>query len=205
MSTNNSKLADFPIPRELSLLIRELSEIYTPENHGAIAQVLTELIARLKQTEPVPNLAANLISSSLINEESSSDDDVKSWEDLLNFTVYVDTEIYSPNELEEAIAEPESVNVITHQEATDTYVRTWDEVATKLHDVPFNLSMRFWTTAEAAKIIGCSEEKLRRAKKNKLLPIDIHNFIVDCPDLTPKDQKQKKLSWLIRLKSAQKS
>lgn len=190
---------DFPIPEALSPLIQELSEIYTPESHGVILAALTELISVLKY--PNPTSTPNFISSNLISEKNSSDDDVKSWEDLLNFTVYVDTEIYSPNESDQAIADPESsstVMVIAHAEATDAYVQTWDHVATKLQNPPQNLSMRFWSTAEAANILGCSEGKLRNAKKSKNLPLEIGDFIVDCPDL---NQNQKKLAWLIRLKS----
>ncbi|AFY74211.1 hypothetical protein Syn7502_02202 [Synechococcus sp. PCC 7502] len=193
---------EFFIPIELRTLIEELSSLYSPENHGAIAEVLEELISRLKQTDSKPNLASSFSNSNLINNAEIGSDaaDVKSWEDLLNFTVYVDTEIYSPNESSEAISDPEvspeQVVVIAHEEATDAYVHTWDQIATKLQNPPPNLTMRFWSTAEAANILGCSEEKLRRAKSKKQLPLEINNFIVDCPDL-----KQKKLSWLIRLKS----
>jgi hypothetical protein len=201
-NSSNQSPPDFSIPEELSPLIRELSKIYNHENHEMVIEVLTELISNLNHQDPLPNLIeSNFIPDNFIkaDEITSDDADVKSWDDLLNFTVYVDTEIYSPNEPSEAIADletvPETVMLIAHEAAKEAYVQTWDDIATNLQNVPKNLSMRQWSTAEAAKILGCSEEKLRRAKSSKQLPLEVDNFIVDCPDL-----KQKKLSWSIRLK-----
>lgn len=122
MVNKSSKPSAFSIPAQLSPLISELSKIYSPENHELIIAVLTELIARLSPNDPLTNpIPDNLIKA---DEITSDDADIKSWDDLLNFTVYVDTEIYSPNEPSEAIADlevtPETVMVIAHQEATDT-------------------------------------------------------------------------------------
>jgi hypothetical protein len=119
---NSSKPSAFSIPVEISPLISELSRIYSPQNHELITEVLTELIARLIPNDPLTNPIApdNLINA---DEISTDDVDIKSWDDLLNFTVYIDTEIYSPNEPSEAIADPEvtpeTVMVIAPQEAID--------------------------------------------------------------------------------------
>jgi hypothetical protein len=99
---------------------------------------LTELIARLKPSDPLTN---PIVPDHLINayEITSDDADIKSWDDLLNFTVYVDTEIYSPKEPSEAIADPEvtpeTVMVIAPQEAIAPRSHrcvTWESIATKL-------------------------------------------------------------------------
>jgi len=204
------QLATFPIPKELLPLVKDLIELYSYQTQGAIAKALQELITNLKADpnfQPLPHslpdtdLPAPTLPIAIASEEEEESDDnnnLKSWEDLLNFTVYVDTEIYS-HEDRGAIAEPElspaEVIVVTHEEATEAYMQSWSEIADKMANLPNDAFTRSWSTAEIAKIFNCSADSLRKAKSQKRLPLIIDNFLVDCIG-----QEHKKLLWVIRLK-----
>ncbi len=186
----------FPIPKELLPLVKELSELYSHHTQSAIAKTLQELITNLKAD---PNFLYSPVAyTQVLPDSPDEDNNLKSWEDLLNFTVYVDAEIYS-HEDRGAIAEPElspaEVIVVTHQEATEAYIQSWSDVAEKMAKLPNDVFTREWSTSEVAKMLNCSAESLRKAKTQKRLPLTIGNFLVDC-----QGQVQRKLTWSIRLK-----
>jgi hypothetical protein len=121
------------------------------------------------------------------NLESANDDEfLKSWDDIFNVQVYIDTDIFG--ELDPrppALTEPERIDdkyetIIQHTEATEIYMQAWKELAQSMSSFPDDLFTRLWTTIELSNILECSSGTLRRARKNKSLPITIKDLVVDC-------------------------
>lgn len=176
------KQPSFPIPPALDAMVQEICELYNPTTKATIHEVLQSLIFNLKQ----PPVAQE----SQIEKDYA---DIKSWEDLLNFKVYIDTEIYSPNEpLPHPEISPESVIVVAHQAATAAYVDSWSEIAAKLQHLP--KTNQLYSTNEIAQILGCSPAKLRRSHHR--CPIETHRFVLDCVN-----KKKGKLVWSLEPKS----
>lgn len=171
----------FPIPLGLHTLVEEICELYNSATATKIQEGLEFLIAQLKQPAP---------SESEIEKDYA---DIKSWEDLLNFKVYIDTEIYSPNEPPPEILPP-PVIVVAHQEATNAYADSWTEIAAKLHELP--QTNQLYTTNEVAKILGCSPAKLRRSHGANRCPIETDRFILDCVT-----KEKGKLRWSLQPKT----
>ncbi|MFN3926789.1 MAG: hypothetical protein ACK4QL_05595 [Pseudanabaenaceae cyanobacterium] len=149
------------VDAELAPLVQELQGLWQAGLKSTVREELAELIAKLKQDKP---LIANL--------PEDNADYVKSWGEILNLQVYVDTEIYGDRPLEPT--------GIQHDQATEVYLQSWAEVAKEMQGLPDNLFTKLWTTVDIAKILGCSPDLLRKARKERQLPLKVKEFMLDC-------------------------
>jgi hypothetical protein len=155
---------------QLAPLIQELQKLWDAGKHEAIQEGLAQLIANLQ--EDVSVLASYGGKPDL--EEYAGEDYVKSWGEILNVQVYVDTQIYGDRGLDEG------GTVIQPEQGTDTYLQSWAEVAKEMEGLPNNLFTKLWTTVDIAKILDCSPAMLRRARKEQQLPLRVKEFMLDC-------------------------
>jgi hypothetical protein len=187
------------VPEELVPIVHELKSLYSNGNKDSVIRALSDLILQLK-TEPhgndafsasfpmrtAPNHASKPKYHVLVNQAELDDpvgsEFLKSWEDILNLQLYVDTEIYGTLDFEpvqpEGVVEHEAV--VEHEDATEIYVQSWAALAESMSNLPNDAFTRLWSTAEVAKILECSASTLRRARKESRLPLKVKDLIVDC-------------------------
>jgi hypothetical protein len=206
--THQSDTEILAVPKGLSLLIREIIDLYyhQTEHEGStenqrkqsIIASLKNLIAIEKESSGYIELAnQDLVDYS--NNIENPTNFLKSWDDIFKVHVYIDTDIYG--ELDSrppALVEIDAANIISetivqHEEATEAYVQSWKELAQSMSSFPEDLFTRLWTTTEVAKILQCSSSSLRRSRKNGRLPIKVNNFILDCIS-----HDGKKSLWFVR-------
>jgi len=186
--TQQSDTEMLAVPKELASSIREIIYLYQHDKQNTI-EALRDIIS----TKENPDYSLlenpknhNFISYSNSSEVETEDDFRKSWDDILNVQVYIDTEIFGeldprpPALVEINTNDIDSETVIQHTEATEAYVQSWKELAQSMSTFPEDLFTRLWTTIEIAKILECSPSSLRRARRTKNLPIQIKNLILDC-------------------------
>ncbi len=182
------------VPQELAPLLREIANLYYHHPQQNLLESLQFVVDEIKEDSSYPvlkNKISNKISAaySSINypsNEENETDFLKSWDDIFNVQIYVDTDIYG--ELDPrppAIAEIEPLTadgetIIQHTEATEAYLQTWKELAQSISTYPDDLFTRLWTTIEIAKILECSPSTLRRDRRNGRLPLKIKDLILDC-------------------------
>ena len=184
------------VPQELAPLIRDIIQIYENGSKQAVIDTLNQLPNLIKlikkngygDEQSIASLWNPTADRDLgtIADEESEEDFLKSWDDIFNMQVYIDTEIFG--ELDPrppALTELESKQsigdtVIEHTEATEIYVQSWKELAQSISAFPDDLFTRLWTTVEIAKILECSPNSLRRSRRAGRLPIQIKNLILDC-------------------------
>ena len=173
------------VPNALALSIKEIIELYNYHNKKDVIKSLKKIISEVKGDKDNTQFQDNTLpiySSSLENE----DDFLKSWDDILNVQVYIDTDIYGeldarpPALIEVSNSSIDSETVIQHTEATEAYVQSWKELAQSMSSFPDDLFTRLWTTVEVSKILECSPSSLRRTRRNGQLPIKLKNMILDC-------------------------
>jgi hypothetical protein len=180
------------IPKALEMPIQEIISLYQqPQYQQKIINILQDVLT-LSQNQP--NISLNRANPHLkqslppSNSNSTDEDEsgfLRSWDDLLNFQVYVDTDIYGeldprPPALVEIEPNGDSETVIQHTEATEAYVQTWKELAQTMDSYPEDIFTRLWTTKEIAKILECSPDTLRRARRNQRLPLRVKDLVLDC-------------------------
>ncbi|PZV13828.1 MAG: hypothetical protein DCF20_14250 [Pseudanabaena sp.] len=181
-----SDLEMLAVPKELAQSMQEIVNLYKDHNKQNIIESLEYLISTVKL----------VTDDSLLNEHSLVDDPndleteneqefLKSWNDILNVQVYVDTDIYG--ELDTRPPAPVEVDnkndnetIIQHNDATEVYVQAWKELAQSMSSFPDDLFTRLWTTADIAKILECSASSLRKARKSGRLPIKVKDLVLDC-------------------------
>ncbi len=185
--TQQSDTEMLAVPKELALSIREIIYLYDHHNKQNVLEAVRNMIAAAKDAQDYPILKNQNLTSYSHNSELENDDDFrKSWDDILNVQVYIDTEIFGeldprPPALVEINGNSiDSETVIQHTEATEAYVQAWKELAQNMSSFPDDLFTRLWTTIEIAKIVECSPSSLRRARRSGRLPIRIKNLILDC-------------------------
>lgn len=178
------------VPEELAPILQELCLLYSKGDRDAVKDGLLALIANLKLDGELSQ--ANY--QSLPVEDEGKDNFLKSWHDILDLRVYVDTEIYGTLDHSPPEKVTELGNVVKHQEAADAYAKTWLEIGEKLAHFPDDLFSRQWSTAELAEFLHCSPSRLRRAKSKNLLPLQIESFLIDCTT----SGKGHKLIWRIQ-------
>ena len=184
------------IPKELVIPIQEIINLYedhSQKNPNNIVESLKKLILIAKrapdhaflnqQTSANPYCPSNLEIENLDLE--SEDDFLKSWDNIFNVQVYIDTDIFGeldprPPALMEVENIDNSETIIQHTDATEVYVQAWKELAQSMSSFPDDLFTRLWTTVEIAKILECSANSLRRARRGGRLPIRIKDVIIDC-------------------------
>ena len=175
------------VPNELALSIKEIIELYNYHNKKDVIKSLKKIISEVKEDEDntqFQDQTLPIYSNSLAVE--NEDDFLKSWDDILNVQVYIDTDIYGeldarpPALIEFNPSSVDSETVIQHTEATEVYVQSWKELAQSMSSFPDDLFTRLWTTVEISKILECSPSSLRRTRRNGQLPIKVKNMILDC-------------------------
>ncbi len=178
------------VPKELALPIQEIINLYQHHlNKKDVIEALRNLISITKEGLDYSRLKDKALTSYPSNSEVENESDfLKSWDDIFNVQVYIDTDIYGeldprPPALVEVDSSSNSIDgetVIQHTEATEAYVQTWKELAQSMSSFPDDLFTRLWTTIEIAKILECSPSSLRRARRKGQLPIRSKNMILDC-------------------------
>jgi hypothetical protein len=186
------------VPKELASTIQEVINLYKDHSQNNVVESLKTLILNTKiesgdlplneQSLVTPTYAtASEIKSSEVESEG---DFLKSWDNIFNVQVYIDTDIFG--ELDPrppALMEMQNIDnseidnsetVVQHTDATEIYVQAWKELAQSLSSFPDDLFTRLWTTVEIAKILDCSAASLRRARRSGNLPIRIKDLILDC-------------------------
>lgn len=174
------------VPKELALSIQEIINLYKNHNQKHIIASLENLIATVKRGSDQQflkehSLASNENDFAVENEE----DFLKSWDDIFNVQVYIDTDIFGeldprPPALVEIDNSNDNETIIQHTDATEVYVQAWKELAESMSAFPDDLFTRLWTTTEIAKILECSPSSLRRSRRSGRLPIRVKDLILDC-------------------------
>jgi len=154
------------VPKELARSIQEIISLYKKHNKQNIIESLENLISTVKRGTDKPFLTDLSLGSDQNNLETENEEEfLKSWDDIFNVQVYIDTEIET---------------IIQHTDATEIYVQAWKELAQSMSSFPDDLFTRLWTTAEIAKILECSPSSLRRSRRTGRLPIKVKDLILDC-------------------------
>lgn len=192
-----SDMATLAIPKDLEILIQEIVKAYQqPQYQAQVVEVLKRLVANTRDSLIPPYILEPQISKQAIanytnqyakqnHDEDSETDFLRSWDDILNVQVYIDTDIYG--ELDPrppALTEPDHggdhETIIQHTEASEAYVNSWKELAQRISNYPDDIFTRLWTTIEIAKILECSPSTLRRARRLGRLPVKFKDLIIDC-------------------------
>ncbi len=185
------------IPQELTEVVQELVYLYSKGYQDAVMEALSNLLSVLKRDFGLDITDNHLLEKTIADDIPTEDylGFLKSWQDILGFQVYVDTDIYGSldNTPANPITEEVEPKVVKHDEATEAYVKSWSDIADKLSTMPDDLFNRYWGTSEMANIIGCSPNTLRKAKQKNTLPLKFDNFMVDCAGY-----KGRKILWGIR-------
>jgi hypothetical protein len=185
--TQQSDMEILAVPKALALSIQEIVKLYH-QNKQAVLESLINLISDSKSD--VDNTLfqkQTLVSYPNILDADNDAEFLKSWDDIFNVQIYIDTDIYGeldsrPPALSEARTgnSIDSETVIQHTEATEAYIQTWKDLAKSMSAFPDDLFTRLWTTIEISKILETSPSTLRRARRSGRLPIKIKNMILDC-------------------------
>jgi len=197
--TQQSDTEMLAVPKDLALSIQEIIYLYHHHNKQNIIEDVRKMILAVKEDKDYPILKNPNLTSYTNSSELENDDDFrKSWDDIFNVQVYIDTEIFGeldprPPALTEINSSIDSETVIQHTEATEAYVQTWKELAQSMSSFPDDLFTRLWPTIEIAKILECSPSSLRRARRGGRLPIRIKDLILDCIS-----HDGKKSLWFVR-------
>jgi len=186
--TQQPEIETLAVPKELALSIQEIISLYKNHNQNHIITSLENLIATVKRVSDQPSLKEHSLESAANNlavEEQEEEDFLKSWDDIFNVQVYIDTDIFGeldprPPALVEIDNSNDNETIIQHTDATEIYVQAWKELAQSMSSFPDDLFTRLWTTSEIAKILECSPSSLRRSRRSGRLPIRIKDLILDC-------------------------
>jgi hypothetical protein len=179
------------VPKEIAVSIQEIVNLYRHHHKQRVIELLKNLIFDVKQDVGY----ASLENKDLVNsptslkvevDDLSESEFLKSWDDIFNVQVYIDTDIFGELDARPpALKEADHINinsqtVIQHTEATEAYVQSWKELAQSMSSFPDDLFTRLWTTSEIAKLLECPPSILRRARRKKQLPVKVKNLILDC-------------------------
>jgi hypothetical protein len=176
------------VPKQLVPMLEELSSLYGQDRREHVIAGLSSLVAYLKSG--VAALDDDKTQALDGQEEELQNDSymtfLKSWQEILDVQVYVDTDIYGTLDLEAAegilacALEPQIGEAVNPQ--PDREAKAWPEVPGESTSLPSDLFTRSWTTAELSKLLGCTANVLRKAKKQNHLPVKIGDFLIDCVD-----------------------
>lgn len=174
------------VPKELALSIQEIINLYKNHNQKHIIASLENLIATVKRGSDQQFLKEHSLASTENDLAVENEEDfLKSWDDIFNVQVYIDTDIFGeldprPPALVEIDNSNDNETIIQHNDATEIYVQAWKELAESMSAFPDDLFTRLWTTTEIAKILECSPSSLRRSRRSGRLPIRVKDLILDC-------------------------
>ncbi len=191
--TQQSGTEMLAVPKELASFIQQVVNLYNHyDKQSLVVESLKALIYTAKVDTDKSLLDIQVKDQTLESHLSGwqvqqKDDFLKSWDDIFNVQVYIDTDIYGeldarPPALKELDSNNsvDSETVIQHTQATEAYVQSWKELAQSMDSLPDDLFTRLWTTVEIAKVLEYSPSSLRRSRKNGRLPIKVKNMILDC-------------------------
>jgi hypothetical protein len=184
--TQQSDIEMLAVPKALALSIQEIIHLYKNHNQQNITASLENLIYTVKRGTDQPFLKDQSWANDPDNLELENEEEfLKSWDDIFNVQVYIDTDIFGeldprPPALVEVDHGNDNETVIQHTDATEIYVQAWKELAQSMSAFPDDLFTRLWTTTEIAKILECSPSSLRRSRRSGRLPIKIKDLILDC-------------------------
>ncbi|WP_141211761.1 hypothetical protein [Pseudanabaena sp. SR411] len=174
------------VPKELALSIQEIINLYQNHNQKNIIASLENLISTVKRETDQSFLKEHSLASDSNDFAIENEEDfLKSWDDIFNVQVYIDTDIFGeldprPPALVEVDHSNDNETMIQHTDATEVYVQAWKELAQSMSAFPDDLFTRLWTTTEVAKILECSPSSLRRSRRSGRLPIRVKDLILDC-------------------------
>ena len=200
------------VPKEIAVSIQEIVNLYRDHHKQRVIELLKNLTFEIKQDEikqdevTQDEVTQDINYASLENKDQNKDQNkalvnyptsaesdtlsesefLKSWDDIFNVQVYIDTDIFGELDARPpALKEVDHINidsqtVIQHKEATEAYVQSWKELAQSMSSLPDDLFTRLWTTSEIAKLLECSPSSLRRARRKEQLPIKVKSLILDC-------------------------
>lgn len=184
--TQQSNVEMLAVPKELALSLQEIINLYKNHNQKNIIASLENLIATVKRGSDQTFLKEHSLASASNDFTVENEEDfLKSWDDIFNVQVYIDTDIFGeldprPPALVEIDHGNDNETIIQHTDATEVYVQAWKELAQSMSSFPDDLFTRLWTTTEIAKILECSPSSLRRSRRSGRLPLRVKDLILDC-------------------------
>lgn len=184
--TQQSNVEMLAVPKELALSLQEIINLYKNHNQKNIIASLENLIDTVKRGSDQTFLKEHSLSSTSNDFTVENEEDfLKSWDDIFNVQVYIDTDIFGeldprPPALVEIDHGNDNETMIQHTDATEVYVQAWKELAQSMSSFPEDLFTRLWTTTEIAKILECSPSSLRRSRRSGRLPLRVKDLILDC-------------------------
>jgi len=184
--TQQSNVEMLAVPKELALSLQEIINLYKNHNQKNIIASLENLIATVKRGSDQTFLKEHSLASASNDFTVENEEDfLKSWDDIFNVQVYIDTDIFGeldprPPALVEIDHGNDNETMIQHTDATEVYVQAWKELAQSMSSFPDDLFTRLWTTTEIAKILECSPSSLRRSRRSGRLPLRVKDLILDC-------------------------
>ena len=184
--TQQSNVEMLAVPKELALSLQEIINLYKNHNQKNIIASLENLIDTVKRGSDQTFLKEHSLASTSNDFAVENEEDfLKSWDDIFNVQVYIDTDIFGeldprPPALVEIDHGNDNETIIQHTDATEVYVQAWKELAQSMSSFPDDLFTRLWTTTEIAKILECSPSSLRRSRRSGRLPLRVKDLILDC-------------------------
>ena len=184
--TQQSNVEMLAVPKELALSLQEIINLYKNHNQKNIIASLENLIDTVKRGSDQTFLKEHSLASASNDFTVENEEDfLKSWDDIFNVQVYIDTDIFGeldprPPALVEIDHGNDNETMIQHTDATEVYVQAWKELAQSMSSFPDDLFTRLWTTTEIAKILECSPSSLRRSRRSGRLPLRVKDLILDC-------------------------
>ncbi|MEY3304098.1 MAG: hypothetical protein ACK5RE_12950 [Pseudanabaena sp.] len=184
--TQQSNVEMLAVPKELALSLQEIINLYKNHNQKNIIASLENLIDTVKRGSDQTFLKEHSLASTSNDFTVENEEDfLKSWDDIFNVQVYIDTDIFGeldprPPALVEIDHGNDNETMIQHTDATEVYVQAWKELAQSMSSFPEDLFTRLWTTTEIAKILECSPSSLRRSRRSGRLPLRVKDLILDC-------------------------
>jgi hypothetical protein len=184
--TQQSNVEMLAVPKELALSLQEIINLYKNHNQKNIIASLENLIVTVKRGSDQTFLKEQSLASTSNDFTVENEEDfLKSWDDIFNVQVYIDTDIFGqldprPPALVEIDHSNDNETIIQHTDATEVYVQAWKELAQSMSSFPDDLFTRLWTTTEIAKILECSASSLRRSRRSGRLPLRVKDLILDC-------------------------
>lgn len=184
--TQQSNVEMLAVPKELALSLQEIINLYKNHNQKNIIASLENLIDTVKRGSDQTFLKEHSLASASNDFTVENEEDfLKSWDDIFNVQVYIDTDIFGeldprPPALVEIDHGNDNETIIQHTDATEVYVQAWKELAQSMSSFPDDLFTRLWTTTEIAKILECSPSSLRRSRRSGRLPLRVKDLILDC-------------------------
>ena len=132
--TQQSNVEMLAVPKELALSLQEIINLYKNHNQKNIIASLENLIVTVKRGSDQTFLKEQSLASTSNDFTVENEEDfLKSWDDIFNVQVYIDTDIFGqldprPPALVEIDHSNDNETIIQHTDATEVYVQAWKEL-----------------------------------------------------------------------------